>query len=64
MPESSPTVAVVDGDRVVVDRGDREVRVSESGQRRPSVTVNVTVRSSVDGLSDVFAYVTSRSAAW
>jgi hypothetical protein len=30
----------------------------------PSVTVTVTVRAAVDGLSEVLLYVTSRSAAW
>ena len=38
--------------------------MSEPVSAVSSVTVNVTVRSSVDGLSELLAYVTSRSAAW
>ena len=38
--------------------------VSEPLSAVSSVTVNVTVRSSVDGLSELLAYVTSRKAAW
>ena len=39
-------------------------RVAESLSAVSSVTVNVTVRASVDGPSEVLTYVTSRSAAW
>ena len=39
-------------------------RVAESDSAVSSVTVNVTVRASVDGPSEVLTYVTSRSAAW
>ncbi len=64
-PESSPTVvesftATGESSMPVTN----SIVVSEPVSATSSVTVKVTVRAAVEGLSDVFLYVTSRSAAW
>ena len=64
-PESSPTVVE---SLTATGLSSMDVTwtlfVSEPLRVVSSVTLNVTVRSRVDGLSEGLAYVTSRSAAW